>query len=90
MIIMEKLKVTLDFDNVFVNAWAQYKKIDAGRQKKSGVDLNNDDDENTQAIKVIFAYGVQLACRLTARQMSEKIDELLKGHKIVPEESEDE
>lgn len=87
---MEKLEVTLDFDNVFVNAWAQYKKIDAGRLKKSGVDLNNDDDENTQAIKVIFASGVMLASRLTARQMSEKIDELLKGHKIVPEESEDE
>lgn len=87
---MEKLEVTLDFDNVFVNAWAQYKKADAGRLKKSGVDLDNDDDENTQAIKVIFACGVQLACRLTARQMSEKIDELLKGHKIVPEDAEDE
>lgn len=83
---MEKLEVTLDFDNVFVNAWAQFKKTDAGRLKKSGVDLNNDDDENTQAIKVVFACGVQLGCRLTARQMSEKIDELLKGRKIVPDE----
>lgn len=79
-----ELEIELDLDAIFAKAWAQY--VEASKKEACDIHFDDPTDENAQAIKVIFATGVQMGARLAATNYQSFFDDLLKGRKIVPDE----
>lgn len=83
-----ELEIKLDLDAIFAKAWAQY--VEASKKEACDIHFDDPTDENAQAIKVIFATGVQMGCRLCSEKFNGVLNLLLKGQKIVSYDEDDE